>query len=1456
MKITVKNKKLPCITALSLSLLVCLNSVLTVFGTTDSVAYDTSTIYVDSAEDLIELAKNCTLDTWSKDKTVELTADISLKDTDFQSIASFGGTFNGNNHKISGLNLTDALSPAGFFGTLQEGALVQELNVAGCIAPEQTKQSTGGIVGVNNGKIVNCSYYGIVDGETDSGGIVGRNELKGEIYDSEFDGTVTGESHTGGIAGYNTGTISNSTNKGKINCVSLDPGLKIDEINIDPTTNISSLLKLGTLENINVATDTGGVVGYSSGMVLGCVNSGTVGYEHTGYNVGGIAGRSSGYVSNCENSGEIYGRKDVGGIVGQAEPYITVNLSEDNITKINNEITKLKDAFETAVNNSENSSDDIKILLDEAEEYLNSAFGGSKKLVDNASSLADNAKTEIDRLGTVTADSVKQLEKAFSQGGDMSGKLSDGFKDLKTAINEISELSSFGEQALDSLKQSADNSADAVNKANTGANQINSGINSLISSISINDKETAKTALQNISDGLKAFSNNFQELSTEVNEIITLLKNTGWTDEALTEFKALTSELKNISSYLAEIGTYVDEIKNNIDVDWKKIQQGSADIEQALTAFSQAASEINNALLNIQSGINKIKTGVSALKDAVKTNDETAVNNAFQQISDGLKEFSTAINTMSECWNSLKNTIESIENIFDIIPQMNDILSAVQTLGVSADTASKALAEIAKSMLVIAKNVSIDTGKAQEGAVLVMSGFDDILKSVENLEKAYNDFNNADKSFKNSITNLRQAIIINDKTAVNTALVEISNSLKNIKSSFADIGTILDTMSGTFEKIVIWGNSLGEYCSDVAGALKDISTALNTVISGVDSLKGNVIFDEEKAENGFETIKSGMKNISSAASSLETAVRNISDSIESIKNSSPHIKNAMDSVANSAEDFSSAAKNLKDMMNTVSEIFGNLKAVNKTQTTQSNTEIKDTVSEMSAALNGFSDTMNKLKSKLSDTAGALSDDIDSVVDRLNSVMDTISDTLSEIGDSSVKDILIDVSETEINSATLGKVHSSVNGGYIYADINTAGIVGNLGIEYELDPESDVTSGNNAFNRIYDTKAIIQDCKNNGEIVSKKDCVGGICGRQDLGIIIDCQSYNSIKSENGNYVGGIAGLSASKIYNCWAKCFLSGNNNIGGIIGSGKSNDLLSSDCIVKDCRSIVKLDSGKQFLGAISGTDKGTFENNLFVSDDLCGINGLSYSEKAEPVSYAELIKLSGVPDEFKFFTLKFTSDGETVKTVKFNYGDSLDTSVCPDITPKDDCYVKWSVTDFDNLHFDVVSNAEYVSYVTALTSEDKRDGKLNILFVEGNFKKHDKLTVKAQTDVDSDIPNSKNAEQWSVEIPNDSQETHTIRYLTPKSSPDGYAVYVKSDGQWKQVETASFGKYITFKADGNKVEFAVVKTDNFLWIWFIAAAAVVIIVIAIIIIKTVHKRMKHSPHAFDYEKNPTEDKI
>ena len=90
------------------------------------------------------------------------------------------------------------------------------------------------------------------------------------------------------------------------------------------------------------------MVGFSDGVVQGCDNYGEVGYPHVGYNIGGVAGRQSGYLLGCDNNAAVHGRKDIGGIVGQAEPYLWLNTSADRLDEVRDNLDILHDMAKSA----------------------------------------------------------------------------------------------------------------------------------------------------------------------------------------------------------------------------------------------------------------------------------------------------------------------------------------------------------------------------------------------------------------------------------------------------------------------------------------------------------------------------------------------------------------------------------------------------------------------------------------------------------------------------------------------------------------------------------------------------------------------------------------------------------------------------------------------------------------------------------------------------------------------------------------------------------------------------------------------------------------------------------------------------------------------------------------------------------------------------------------------------
>ena len=157
---------------------------------TASYAASGDTIHIRTAADLRELAKNCTLDTWSQGKTVLLEADLALEDASFLPIPSFGGTFDGQDHTISGVVVTDSLSPAGLFGELQKSGRLTSLHVEGTVTPSGDGVDVGGIVGVNNGSIETCAFTGTVSGKQHTGGIAGENAADGLIRYCSAKGAV------------------------------------------------------------------------------------------------------------------------------------------------------------------------------------------------------------------------------------------------------------------------------------------------------------------------------------------------------------------------------------------------------------------------------------------------------------------------------------------------------------------------------------------------------------------------------------------------------------------------------------------------------------------------------------------------------------------------------------------------------------------------------------------------------------------------------------------------------------------------------------------------------------------------------------------------------------------------------------------------------------------------------------------------------------------------------------------------------------------------------------------------------------------------------------------------------------------------------------------------------------------------------------------------------------------
>lgn len=227
-------------------------------------AAEGETIYINSVSDLEAFAKKCSYDAWSKNKTVVLQEDLELEG-EWAPIPSFSGAFLGNGHTISGVKITGAYAPAGFFSIVEEGGSVRDLTVKGLVEPADTQRMAGGIVGRNYGVLIGCTFSGAVVCEKEVGGIAGRNETSGTIDHAYARAVVTGTYQTGGIVGYNLGTITGCTNVGAVNAEYQDAGLDMEGFPASLLEYVKQDMGADLSNSIsNVASDTGGIAGRSS----------------------------------------------------------------------------------------------------------------------------------------------------------------------------------------------------------------------------------------------------------------------------------------------------------------------------------------------------------------------------------------------------------------------------------------------------------------------------------------------------------------------------------------------------------------------------------------------------------------------------------------------------------------------------------------------------------------------------------------------------------------------------------------------------------------------------------------------------------------------------------------------------------------------------------------------------------------------------------------------------------------------------------------------------------------------------------------------------------------------------------------------------------------------------------------------------------------------------------------
>ncbi|MEG1166349.1 MAG: peptidase, partial [Oscillospiraceae bacterium] len=138
-------KSIKQLTALLLSLVL----VFGILPPTPTHAEGKNELIISTDKELRAFSKSCTLDSYSKGLTVKLSEDINLGNNKFVPIPIFYGTFDGQGHLITGLNISSKGSNKGLFRSVELGAVVCNLEISGDATPRGSAATSGLIAGTN-----------------------------------------------------------------------------------------------------------------------------------------------------------------------------------------------------------------------------------------------------------------------------------------------------------------------------------------------------------------------------------------------------------------------------------------------------------------------------------------------------------------------------------------------------------------------------------------------------------------------------------------------------------------------------------------------------------------------------------------------------------------------------------------------------------------------------------------------------------------------------------------------------------------------------------------------------------------------------------------------------------------------------------------------------------------------------------------------------------------------------------------------------------------------------------------------------------------------------------------------------------------------------------------------------------------------------------------------------------
>ncbi|MDE6132421.1 MAG: hypothetical protein K2G04_03470, partial [Oscillospiraceae bacterium] len=916
------------------------------------------------------------------------------------------------------------------------------------------------------------------------------------------------------------------------------------------------------------------------------------------------------------------------------------------------------------------------------------------------------------------------------------------------------------------------------------------------------------------------------KLRTQLDELNVLI------DRAINDADADSSELSaNWDEICGELESarqisdeFLDKTDNIINANIDSVNELSSRISDFIDMAAPAAESLEDASNSMSEAFGSLKNSVQLISDSLETADE-----GMKVLFPILQDLEDAVNSFKQASASLDNSFEELQSSVgdeqSMESALNNLSISIQGISSAAGNLSGTAARLAEAINEFANDPSIDAEKQeiQRQLRLLSDAADRLAQRIRNSSLSWGMGGVFDEV---TIGLYLQEIadILSDQS-----MVDIFESLSAITEAFTNI------MSSTAAK------NLDEQLKNVSAQL---GQDLNYLQSSGEQFSGSVseVTGQVNSSGLFGFIRylrETNRDLNGATTSADSIINRITEAWDFFDIASAQLVAAVWFAEDTAESARTSAEQIKDAFSQTVDILEYFSGKDKIEFVGADDDIIAVRNRLSAALGNIVDIGEEFGDTTGSAMGTLAENFRQINSKTSEISDTILDLVDEISETSadIEDYTDDISSDDSAGQSNGKVERCENYGEVNGDLCVGGIAGSMAIEYDFDPEGDIERiGTRSINFIYQSKTVIRDSVNYGEVISKKGRAGGIAGEMSTGCLIDCCGFGDVKSTDGDCTGGIAGKSEAAIHGCSAKCRVSGKNFVGGIAGTAHD---------MRDCKSFVIIEEGTERIGAVAGYSDfdGEIKNNTFVDGGVGAVDGISYSGIAYPVHYEQMIALENAPKEFKALELTFISEDEIVQVIPVEYGGSLTAAEIPAVPEKGGNFGEWEDFDYENITFSAEINAVYAKFVTALESKEKRESGLPIFVAEGNFTNSDILTAMQDGSAEG-------LESWSITLPNDGSASHRVRIL-PTVKPTKAIVTVTENGVQRTAETEIDGKYLVVEIFGNNALITVSERNyTTLIVAAASAAAAAVIIILVIII-----RKKNDPKSRDKKVNKVHTK-